>query len=127
MLICAVVSQPETFNSQEITNTIPFVDMSSSSPIWFITGSSSGFGWHLTLLALKSGHRVIATSRNPSRTPDLASQVKALGGKWLSLDVSWERERIENVILEAVGFWGLIDILVNSAGYALLGAFESFR
>ncbi|KAH8590657.1 putative short chain oxidoreductase/dehydrogenase [Bisporella sp. PMI_857] len=96
----------------------------SSSPVWFITGCSSGFGAALALLALKNGHRVIATSRNPSKSADLVSQVEGLGGKWLALDICGAD--VESVVEEATKIYGRIDILVNNAGYCLLGAFESF-
>jgi NAD(P)-dependent dehydrogenase (short-subunit alcohol dehydrogenase family) len=94
-----------------------------SSPVWFITGCSSGFGLSLATLALKAGHKVIATSRNPSSTPDLVSQVEKLGGKWLKLDVI--SPDATSVLGQAIALYGKIDILVNNAGYALLGAFET--
>jgi NAD(P)-dependent dehydrogenase (short-subunit alcohol dehydrogenase family) len=98
-----------------------------SSPIWLITGCSSGFGLSLTLLALRSGHKVIATSRNPSKTPKLVSQVEALGGVWHQLDVCNPEHELEEVLRKARSVYGTINILVNSAAYALLGAFESIR
>lgn len=95
------------------------------APVWFITGCSSGFGASLALLALRNGHRVIATSRNPSRSPEIVSEVENLGGKWLALDVC--STIVAEVIEDATKIYGQIDILVNNAGYALLGAFESIR
>ena len=56
--------------------------------VWLVTGCSSGFGTSLSLIALKAGHKVIATSRNPSQSPELVEQFKALGGSWLQLDVN---------------------------------------
>lgn len=97
------------------------------SPVWFITGASSGFGLHLSLLALSRGHKVIGTSRNPARTPELVAKVEGLGGKWMPLDVTWEEAKIKATVDEALNVWGRVDILVNSAGYPLLGAFECFR
>ncbi|TVY19167.1 putative oxidoreductase [Lachnellula arida] len=96
-----------------------------SPPIWLITGCSSGFGKSLALLALRSGHKVIATSRNPSKTPDLVSQVEKLGGVWHALDVCSPEPELAKAIEKATNVWGRIDILVNAAGYALLGAFET--
>jgi NAD(P)-dependent dehydrogenase (short-subunit alcohol dehydrogenase family) len=49
--------------------------MSAQGLVWFITGCSSGFGASLSLLALKAGHKVIATSRRPSKTPELVREV----------------------------------------------------
>lgn len=95
--------------------------------VWFITGCSSGFGLHLALLALKNNHRVIATSRNPASTPDLVSQVESLGGKWHTLDVCSPEPVLAKNVEDAMNVWGRIDVLVNNAGYALLGAFECIR
>lgn len=90
-----------------------------------ITGCSSGLGLSLALAALKAGYRVIATSRNPSKTPALVAQVQLLGGSWKSLDVTdpLSGALIEEIIKE----FGKIDVLVNNAGVALIGAFEDIR
>jgi NADP-dependent 3-hydroxy acid dehydrogenase YdfG len=95
------------------------------APIWLITGCSSGFGASLALLALRNGHHVIATSRTPSKSPELVYRVEKLGGKWLALDVCGAD--VANIVEEATNIYGKIDILVNNAGYALLGAFETIR
>jgi NAD(P)-dependent dehydrogenase (short-subunit alcohol dehydrogenase family) len=94
-------------------------------PVWFITGCSSGFGLSLALLALRNGHRVVATSRKPSNTPDEVSQFETLGGTWMELDVC--SPDATSLLDKATAIYGRIDILVNNAGYALLGAFETFR
>jgi len=96
--------------------------MSARLQVWFITGCSSGFGASLSLLALKAGHKVIATSRNPSRTPDLVRQVEELGGIWLQLDVN--AQNAAQVAVNAVQIYGRIDVLVNNAGFSLLGMLE---
>jgi len=96
-----------------------------SSPVWLITGCSSGFGLSLALIALRSGHKVIATSRNPSKTPALVAQVEALGGVWHQLDVCSPEAELQEVLRKAGKVFGAIDILVNNAAYALLGAFET--
>lgn len=88
-----------------------------SPPVWLITGCSSGFGASLAFIALRAGHRVIATSRNPSKTPILVSRVEELGGVWHALDVSTPEPQLAKVIAEASNVWGRIDILVNAAGY----------
>ncbi|KAK7751751.1 hypothetical protein SLS62_006236 [Diatrype stigma] len=90
---------------------------------WLITGCSSGFGLSLTRIAQAGGHRVIATSRNPSRTPDLVAEVEGKGGKWLKLDVNdlGSRQFVDD--LEKSG--EEIDVLVNNAGYMLLAPVET--
>ncbi|KAL2166078.1 hypothetical protein VTG60DRAFT_3312 [Thermothelomyces hinnuleus] len=91
---------------------------------WLITGCSSGFGLSLARLVQSKGHNLIATSRNPARTPDLVAEVEKAGGKWLALDVDDKDSAkvIEN--LEAGG--QEIDVLVNNAGYSLYAPAESF-
>ncbi|MGI8779061.1 MAG: SDR family NAD(P)-dependent oxidoreductase, partial [Solirubrobacteraceae bacterium] len=44
-----------------------------SSPVWLITGSSSGFGRHIAQAALARGDRVVATARRPEAIDDLVA------------------------------------------------------
>ncbi|OJI98810.1 hypothetical protein ASPVEDRAFT_38311 [Aspergillus versicolor CBS 583.65] len=94
--------------------------------IWFITGASSGFGLDLALLALESGHKVIGTVRNASRASAAVSAIKAKGGEVLELDVT-KAESIPGVVEQANAIYGGIDVLVNNAGYSLLGAVEDMK
>lgn len=96
------------------------------SQIWFITGASSGFGLDLTLLALQSGHKVIGTVRNASRASAAVSAIKAKGGEILELDVT-KAESVPVVVEQANAIYGGIDVLVNNAGYSLLGAVEDMK
>ncbi|KAL7629759.1 hypothetical protein AAE478_001282 [Parahypoxylon ruwenzoriense] len=90
---------------------------------WFITGCSSGFGLSLTRTALAQGHVVIATSRNPSRTPDLVAEVERQGGKWLTLDVD---DRNSGAVIDELESQGVgIDVLVNNAGYSIFSPVET--
>ena len=95
--------------------------------VWLITGCSSGFGQSLSLIALKAGHKVIATSRNPTKTPDLVKEVEKLGGVWLALDINSSPEDLRKVIDEGHKLFGRIDVLVNNAGIGLVGALEDVR
>ncbi|KIV78397.1 hypothetical protein PV11_10119 [Exophiala sideris] len=95
-----------------------------SKPVWLITGSSSGLGLALTRYALSQGHKVIATSRTPSKTPDLVSEVEQQGSKWLALDNTQSNQDIKATIERAEALFGGIDVLVNNAGYCVLGALE---
>ncbi|KAI0517043.1 hypothetical protein F5B22DRAFT_606012 [Xylaria bambusicola] len=97
----------------------------TSKPLtWLITGSSSGFGLALTRLAQAKGHKVIATSRNPDRTPDLVDEVVGRGGLWLRLEL--EDLDCDKIIhgLEAEG--AHIDVLINTAAMSISGPLESF-
>lgn len=50
------------------------------------------------MTALRNGHKVIATSRKPSKDPDLVRQVEELGGTWLPLDINGPASELEHVI-----------------------------
>lgn len=89
---------------------------------WLITGSSSGFGLSLTRIAQAGGHKVIATSRNPSRTPELVAEVEGNGGKWLQLDVDSPNSTEIIKDLEQSGLE--IDVMVNNAGFVLLRSMD---
>ena len=87
---------------------------------WFVTGSSSGFGRAIVEAALAAGHRVIATARDIRSIADLESAGRC---HVMTLDVT-EATEIPNVIRDAEQVWGSIDVLVNNAGYGLIGALE---
>ncbi|RKH39716.1 oxidoreductase [Corallococcus llansteffanensis] len=82
---------------------------------WLITGASRGFGVLIAQAALDAGDRVIATARNPRSIP-LAVHPRLVVAK---LDVTDEAEA-QRVVAEA----GRIDVLVNNAGFGLLGGVE---
>ena len=100
---------------------------STKSLVWLITGCSSGFGEALAFIALKAGHKVIATSRTPSRTPDLVKKVVEMGGIWLPLDVAAPLPTHQALVKEGIEKFGRIDVLVNCAGMSVVGAVEDFR
>ena len=91
---------------------------------WLITGCSSGFSLSLSRAVQSHGHTLIATSRNPSRTPDLVAEVESKDGKWLKLDVDDNNcgQVIED--LEASGQY--VDVLVNNAGSSIHACVEQF-
>jgi len=99
----------------------------SKALVWLITGCASGFGASLSIIALKAGHKVIATSRNPSKSPELVKQIEKLGGIWLQLDVNEATAHLRNVIELETKRLGPIDVLVNNAGISLVGAVEDTR
>ncbi|KAI1420337.1 NAD(P)-binding protein [Xylaria sp. FL1777] len=90
---------------------------------WLITGSSSGLGLSLVRIVQANGHKVIATSRNPSKTPELVKEVESKGGKWLQLDVN---DPANGKIIDELEKSGEhIDVLVNNAGYSIHGPVET--
>ncbi|KAK7459579.1 hypothetical protein VKT23_009561 [Stygiomarasmius scandens] len=94
----------------------------SSQLVWLITGTSTGIGRDLTLLALKRGDKVIATARG--RSLSKLEELKAQGADTLELDVGWPLERLQQLAKDAVAIHGRVDVLVNNAGYFLVGALE---
>lgn len=92
---------------------------------WLITGCSSGLGLELALAVLQSGQKCIASSRNPSKTPNAVAEIEKLGGRWIVLDVA--SPDLETALADCVDKYGGIDVLVNNAGYADGGVIEEFR
>jgi NADP-dependent 3-hydroxy acid dehydrogenase YdfG len=93
---------------------------------WLVTGCSGGIGIAIVREVLSQGHNVIATSRNPSKTPDLVKEVEDHNnGRWAQLDTSWSSEDIQAKLMEAWSmFPGGIDVVVNNAGMDVLGSIE---
>jgi NAD(P)-dependent dehydrogenase (short-subunit alcohol dehydrogenase family) len=94
------------------------------SQVFFITGSSRGLGRAITIAALEAGHLVAATARRPEALSDLV----ALHGEALlplPLDVT-DPAAAQRAIADAADRFGHLDVVVNNAGYANLGAVEDF-
>lgn len=97
--------------------------MSVRNPrVWFITGSSTGFGRTLAESVLKVGESVIATARKPEQLAGLVEQYPQ-SVKAIALDVT-QPEQIRAGTDRALTDFGRIDVLVNNAGYGLIGALE---
>jgi NAD(P)-dependent dehydrogenase (short-subunit alcohol dehydrogenase family) len=88
---------------------------SQTSPVWFITGCSTGFGEALAKLVLARGFRAVVTARDKARVEDLAKSGgdRALA---LSLDVT-DAAQIAAAAQAAERHFGQVDVLVNNAGY----------
>jgi short-subunit dehydrogenase len=90
---------------------------------WLITGCSSGLGLELARAVLDAGQRVIASSRNPEKTPKLVAEIQHRGGQWITLDTT--AADLEKIVADATTKHGPIDVLVNNAGYAIGGPIET--
>jgi len=89
---------------------------------WFITGASRGFGRIWAEAALQRGDQVTATAR---KLADVADLKEKYGDAVLplALDVT-NAEQVQQVVQQAYGHFGRLDVLVNNAGLALLAATE---
>ncbi|KAJ5183168.1 short-chain dehydrogenase/reductase SDR [Penicillium capsulatum] len=95
----------------------------TSPKTWLVTGASSGLGAAIAETALQAGHKVIATARNPAKAAETNPRISQLGGTWIELDVTSTNTKqiVEDAINEA---GGVVDVVVNNAGYSLLGSIE---
>ena len=91
--------------------------------IWFITGSSRGFGRALVSAALKAGDSVVATARRPEQAAEF---VQGYGDRAfpVALDVT-DAAAVRAALQAAVRRFGRIDVLVNNAGYANISPIET--
>lgn len=92
--------------------------------VWFITGSARGLGRSLTEAVLKNGDKVAATARNTDQLNDLVARY---GDSIfpVQLDVT-DYEQVYSVVAGAVAHFGRIDVLVNNAGFGIIGAAEAY-
>lgn len=90
--------------------------------VWFITGTSRGFGREWAIAALERGDKVAATARNVSSLEDLT---KKYGDSLLpiELDVT-DRAADFAAVEQAHDHFGRLDIVINNAGYGLFGFVE---
>ncbi|KDQ56698.1 hypothetical protein JAAARDRAFT_157871 [Jaapia argillacea MUCL 33604] len=94
----------------------------SKQLVWLITGTSSGMGRNLSLAALARGDKVIATARHNSLAK--LDDIKAEGAESIGLDVTASLDELKETAKAAVEIYGRVDVLVNNAGYMLVGALE---
>lgn len=90
-----------------------------------ITGCSSGFGLLIAARLASKGHHVIATMRNLEKQGALVDELqrRSTTADFLPLDVT-DKDSVQSAIREVGAKYGLIDVLVNNAGFGLGGAFE---
>jgi NAD(P)-dependent dehydrogenase (short-subunit alcohol dehydrogenase family) len=91
--------------------------------VWFVTGSSRGFGRALVQAALEAGDLVAATARRPEQLADLvASYGDSIHA--IALDVT-DAAAAASAIGEARDRFGRLDVIVNNAGYANVSPIET--
>ncbi len=96
---------------------------SAMSKVWLITGCSSGFGQEIAVAALNNGDKVVATARDVSKIENL----KKRGAVVKRLDVLGSDNELQEIIKDVLAVVDHIDVLVNNAGYILVGGVEECR
>jgi len=99
--------------------------MVSNSKVAVVTGSSSGIGLETALVLAENGFKTYATMRNLNKASKILDKAQRtnLPIEVLELDVNSDKS-VRQAIEKIVKTEGRIDLLVNNAGYALIGAVE---
>src|ERR1700733_8646458 len=96
--------------------------MTMKGKVWFITGTSKGFGRVWAEAALARGDQVAATARDVKSLDALGKRFGAQVAT-LALDVT-DKAAVHAAISAAKAQFGRLDVVVNNAGYGLFGAIE---
>ena len=95
----------------------------SDSKVWFVTGASQGLGLILVKKLLDAGCRVAATSRNAQKLNDSIGVRDSK--RFLSLSVDLNNvDSISESVQKTIDSFGTIDVVVNNAGYGMMGTVE---
>lgn len=95
--------------------------MNSNQKVWFVTGGNKGIGAAIVKEALAQGYNVVAAARKIEEAEqNLGTHPNLLIVK---LDITNDAQ-VEAAVKAAMDKFGRIDVLVNNAGYGLLGHFE---
>lgn len=111
------MAQPQDTPAQSTMPTAP-----SGPKVWFITGTSRGFGRVWTEAALKRGDKVAATARSLESIADFKEKYGA-NVLTLELDVT-KPEQVKTAVAQAHEHFGRLDVVFNNAGYSLVGTIE---
>jgi len=95
-----------------------------ASKVWFITGTSKGFGRVWAEAALARGDRVAATARDVKTLQPLVARYGDLVAA-IALDVT-DKAAVAAAVAETIRRFGRIDVAVNNAGYGLFGTILGF-
>ena len=94
---------------------------SANTPVWFISGCSTGFGRELAQQTIARGFKTVVTARDPAKVQDLVDgHDNALA---VALDVT-DQGSIDHAVNTALETFGTVDVLVNNAGYGYQSSVE---
>lgn len=95
--------------------------MKTNQKTWFVTGASKGFGLELVQQLLAKGEKVAATSRNKKELERLIAPSE----NFLPIEMNLiDESNVKLAISQTIDQFGSLDVVVNNAGYGLLGAVE---
>ncbi|BAQ24500.1 SDR family NAD(P)-dependent oxidoreductase [Streptococcus troglodytae] len=99
----------------------------SDKKVLLVTGASKGIGLEIVLRGLEEGYQVIGTSRDAEKLQDAVAKthpdsLEAFTG----LTMNFDQASIQATVVSVIERFGRIDVLVNNAGFAVLGALEEF-
>lgn len=94
-----------------------------SLPVAIVTGASTGIGRATALLLVRSGYHVFAIVRTSGAESELRREAAGSPLEILRKDLA-DLDAAPSIAREVLGRTGRVDVLVNNAGYALLGAVE---
>jgi len=106
----------------KMQNMVQHNEASNGQKVWFITGASRGFGRVWADAALKRGDKVAATARTLVSIVDLKDKYGA-NVLTLELDVT-KPDQVKTAVEQAHAHFGRLDIVLNNAGYSLVGTIE---
>jgi len=95
----------------------------NNSKVWYVTGASQGLGLTLVKKLLESGYRVAATSRNARKLKEAVGVIDAERFLPLVVDLH-NQDNIDESIQQTFTAFGGLDVVVNNAGYGMMGTVE---
>jgi len=97
-------------------------NVAKTDKVWLVTGASTGFGRELVEYLLTNGARVVATARKVEGLADLGTRYPQ-HALVAAMDVT-DPKQVDAAVSAAVKRFGRVDVLVNNAGYGMVGAVE---
>jgi NAD(P)-dependent dehydrogenase (short-subunit alcohol dehydrogenase family) len=94
-----------------------------TSKVWYVTGASRGLGLSLVKKLLGSGYRVAATSRNAHTLSQAVGVIDSDRFLPLSVDLN-NMDCMDDAVQQTLSAFGRIDVVVNNAGYGMIGTVE---
>jgi NAD(P)-dependent dehydrogenase (short-subunit alcohol dehydrogenase family) len=94
----------------------------STQKVWFITGASKGMGLETARLVLANGDKLVASSRNIN---ELISNLGEANENYLPLELDITQDSaVSDAISRSIAYFGRLDVVLNNAGYYLVGSLE---